>query len=330
MLPQRDSVQYSVVVPLYQEQQNIVRLYEGIREVMEPLCRSYECVFVDDGSSDGSAALLREISAVDSRVSVIRLRRNSGKSAALHAGFNIARGEFIITMDGDLQHSPSDIPAFIEKLEEGYDIVCGRRMVREESRLQQALTRFANWTIGKATRVAIHDFGSGFKAYRRDLVAELPIYGELQRLIPAMANFRGARICEIPIQVRARENGASKYGVRNKLLVAFDVITIYFLLRYVTRPLHFFGLAGVLTGLTGCGIALALVVELFRNVNLVQEHGPLMIFSAVLIVAGVQLVALGLLAEMQVRHYYQARGQTAPYVVETVIHAADKPHASSE
>jgi glycosyltransferase involved in cell wall biosynthesis len=220
-------VRYSIAIPLYNERDSIMPLYQRIKETMESVGRPFECVFVDDGSTDDSLQLLREIALVDSRVTVVGLRQNAGKSQALSAAFSVARGDFIVTMDGDLQHDPADIPRFVDKLEEGFDIVCGRRTERpEESWMQRMSNRVANWVLRSLTGIRIHDWGGGFKAYRRNLVSDLPIYGELQRLIPVLALRRGARVCEIPITIAPRKHGVSKYGMVRKLPVFFDLITV--------------------------------------------------------------------------------------------------------
>lgn len=312
-----EPIRYSVVVPMYNEQENIMPLYQGIKEVMESIGRPFECVFIDDGSIDGSPQLLRNISAVDSRVTTVALRKNFGKSEAVAAGFKAARGRFVITLDGDLQHDPADIPQFIEKLEEGYDIVCGWRSQREEGFLGRVFNRTANWIAAKWTGVDIHDFGGGFKAYRRELVVELPIYGELQRLIPVLALRPDARVCEVPITITPRQRGSSKYGISKKLPFFFDLIAVWFLLRYLSRPLHAFGTAGVISGTVGLLVAGWLgLSKLLYGVSVMQQHGPLLVASAVLIVAGVQLVALGLLAEIHVRHYHQGHRRSAPNEAE--------------
>jgi glycosyltransferase involved in cell wall biosynthesis len=316
------SVRYSVIVPLWNERENITPLYGHLKETLDSVGHTFECVFVDDGSTDGSLPLLQEIAQVDSRVTVVALRHNAGKSVALGAGFNAARGDYVITMDGDLQHDAADIPRFIQKLEEGFDIVCGWRNQRDGSWMHRVAARCANWVLGKLTGVRIRDWGGGFKAYKRQLVSEVPIYGELQRLIPVLALRRGAKICEVPIVAAPREYGASKYGMASKLPVFFDLLTVRFLLRYLSRPLHFFGMAGVFAIFGGGVLGMWMLLwKLLYGVRLMTDHGPLLIFSAVLIIAGVQLLALGLLAEMQVRHYYQSRGRHTPYDVACVIRA---------
>jgi glycosyltransferase involved in cell wall biosynthesis len=319
---------YSVVIPVYNERESLKPLYRGIEEVFENLGQTFECVFVDDGSSDGSLQVLHTMAAMDPRICVVVLRRNCGKSTALAAGFRAAQGDFVITMDGDLQHSPSDLPAFIEKLEQGYDIVCGQRQNREETGLQRVLNGRANWVTAKLTGVNIHDFGGGFKAYRRELVSELPIYGELQRLIPVLASGRQMRICEVPITIAPRDSGVSKYGMRKKLPFLFDLITVRFLSGYITRPLHAFGTAGILA--IGVGSLLAgwlILSKLLYGISVMQEHGPLMIASAVLIIAGIQSFALGLVAELQVWHYHRIQGRPAPNEVARIIRSEE--HATS-
>ena len=321
---------YSIVVPLFNERETITPLYGRLKETLDNVGCSFECVFVDDGSTDGSFRLLQEIALIDSRITALQLRHNAGKSVALCAGFNAARGEYVITMDGDLQHDPADLPRFIKKLEDGYDIVCGRRNYHSGSWWQRTSTWGANWILAKLTGVPIHDFGVGYKAYRRDLISEVPIYGELQRLIPVLALRHNARICEISIATSPREHGESKYGMLSKLPVFFDLLTVRFIMRYLSRPMHFFGTAGVLGMLAGSGIGLWLLWTLLLGQSVMPEHGPLLIFAAVLVLTGVQLFALGLLAEMQVRHYYQGLGRSAPYDVAHLIRAQKNQETLSE
>jgi glycosyltransferase involved in cell wall biosynthesis len=313
-------LKFSIVVPFHNEQENVTELYDRLKAVMESVGESFELVFVDDGSSDSTFELLHDIAAVDSRVVVVKLRRNFGQTSALAAGFDHARGEYVIAMDGDLQHEPADIPNFIAKLEEGYDIVSGWRQTRPENLLLRRIpSRCANWLMARLSDVEIHDFGTTFKAYRRDVLREIPLYGELHRFIPALASWQGASICEIPITSGARLAGTSHYGISRTFRVFFDLITIRFLLRYLSRPLHFFGSAGMAGILSGGIVALSLVLaKLFRQADVMAEHGPLMIFSAVLILGGVQLLGLGLLGEMQVRHYH-APARQAPYAVDRVL-----------
>ncbi|HSC44519.1 MAG TPA: glycosyltransferase family 2 protein [Candidatus Acidoferrum sp.] len=310
-------IRYSIVVPLYNESANVGPLHAALTAVMGALGCAYECIFVDDGSTDETAELLEAIGAADDHVVLVQLRKNSGKSAALAAGFDTAAGRYVITMDGDLQHDAAEIPRFVAKLEEGYDIVCGRRAVRaEETWPQRVANRFANWLLAKLSGVPIHDFGGGFKAYRRDLVAGVPLYGELQRLIPIMALRRGGKICEVPVHIAPRQHGKSKYGMTQKLPFLFDLITVRFLTGYLSRPLHFFGTAGFFAMMAGSLAGLWLLAKkIFFGTAVMQEHGPLMFFAGVLFLCGVQLAALGLLGELQVRHYHDVYDWRGRYSV---------------
>src|ERR1700689_1681838 len=243
---------YSIVVPFHNEEENVTVLYDRLKGVMEHVGDSFELVFVDDGSNDRTCRLLEEIAAVDSRVLVVKLRRNFGQTSALAAGFDNASGEFILAMDGDLQHDPNDIPAFLEKLEEGYDVVSGWRKERIDNFIMRRIpSRCANWLMAKLSGVDIHDFGTTFKAYRREVIQNIPLYGEMHRFIPALASWYGASICEIPIKNVNRERGKSHYGIGRTFRVFFDLLTIRFLLKYMTRPLHFFGGLGAFGRVVG-------------------------------------------------------------------------------
>jgi glycosyltransferase involved in cell wall biosynthesis len=311
---------YSIVVPFHNEQESVTELYDRLKAVMEANGESFELVFVDDGSGDQTFPLLQQIAGVDSRVVVVKLRRNFGQTSALAAGFDHAKGEFIIAMDGDLQHDPADIPLFLEKINEGYDIVSGWRKERVDNFiLRRFPSRVANWTMAKLSGVDIHDFGTTYKAYRRELLEQVPLYGELHRFIPALASGYGATICEIPIKNINRDKGNSHYGISRTFRVFFDLITIRFMLRYLTRPLHFFGTIGMLGIFTGSIIGIWMVIlKLLTHVHVMDQHGPLLVFAAVVIVAGVQLLALGLLGELQVRHFHEPVSGV-PYRVDKVI-----------
>lgn len=311
---------YSIVVPFHNEQESVTELYDRLKAVMEANGESFELVFVDDGSGDQTFPLLQQIAGVDSRVVVVKLRRNFGQTSALAAGFDHAKGEFIIAMDGDLQHDPADIPLFLEKINDGYDIVSGWRKERVDNFiLRRFPSRVANWTMAKLSGVDIHDFGTTYKAYRRELLEQVPLYGELHRFIPALASGYGATICEIPIKNINRDKGNSHYGISRTFRVFFDLITIRFMLRYLTRPLHFFGTIGMLGIFTGSIIGIWMVIlKLLTHVHVMDQHGPLLVFAAVVIVAGVQLLALGLLGELQVRHFHEPVSGV-PYRVDKVI-----------
>jgi glycosyltransferase involved in cell wall biosynthesis len=311
---------YSIVVPFHNEEENVTTLYDRLKEVMEHVGDSFELVFVDDGSNDRTCRLLEEIAAVDSRVLVVKLRRNFGQTSALAAGFDHAEGEFILAMDGDLQHDPGEIPVFLEKLEEGYDVVSGWRKERIDNFVMRRFpSRCANWLMAKLSSVDIHDFGTTFKAYRREVIHNIPLYGEMHRFIPALASWYGASICEVPITNVNRERGKSHYGIGRTFRVFFDLMTIRFLLKYMTRPLHFFGLLGALGIFGGGGISVFLLaLKIITHQHVMDEHGPLFVIAGVMILGGTQLLALGLLGELQVRHYHAAT-QRAPYTIDRLV-----------
>jgi glycosyltransferase involved in cell wall biosynthesis len=315
---------YSIVVPFHNEEENVTVLYARLKQVMEQVGESFELVLVDDGSNDRTYKLLEEIAAVDSRVLVVKLRRNFGQTSALAAGFDHASGEFILAMDGDLQHDPNDIPNFLEKLDEGYDVVSGWRKERIDNFvLRRFPSRCANWMMAKLSGVDIHDFGTTFKAYRREIIHNIPLYGEMHRFIPALASWYGASICEIPIHNINRERGKSHYGLGRTFRVFFDLLTIRFLLRYMSRPLHFFGSLGALGILGGTGMAMILLaMKIFNpSMDMLIHHGPMFIIGSVLIIAGIQMLAIGLLGELQVRHYYTGQ-HPASYTVDRVVRLA--------
>ena len=321
---------YSIVVPFHNEEENVTALYARLKQVMEQVGESFEMVLVEDGSSDRTYKLLEEIAAVDSRVLVVKLRRNFGQTSALAAGFDHATGEFILAMDGDLQHDPNEIPNFLEKLEEGYDVVSGWRRERVDNVLMRRIpSRCANWLMARLSGVEIHDFGTTFKAYRREVIQNIPLYGEMHRFIPALASWYGASICEIPIRNANRERGKSHYGIGRTFRVFFDLMTIRFLLRYMGRPLHFFGGFGALGMLAGSIIStvlLGLKLE-HPHQSVMDLHGPMFVIGAVLIVAGIQLLAIGLLGELQVRHFHTSQQRT-PYTVDRIVRLASTEEQS--
>jgi glycosyltransferase involved in cell wall biosynthesis len=312
---------YSIVVPFHNEEDNVTVLYARLKQVMEQVGDSFELVLVDDGSSDRTYKLLEEIAAVDSRVLVVKLRRNFGQTSALAAGFDNASGEFILAMDGDLQHDPNDIPAFLEKLEEGYDVVSGWRKERIDNFVMRRIpSRCANWLMAKLSGVDIHDFGTTFKAYRHEVIQNIPLYGEMHRFIPALASWYGASICEIPIKNVNRERGKSHYGIGRTFRVFFDLLTIRFLLKYMSRPLHFFGTFGALGILAGSMTSATLLGMkiIHPHQNVMDEHAPLFVIAGVLILAGIQLLAIGLLGELQVRHFHTSQNR-APYTIDRIV-----------
>lgn len=300
----------SIVIPIHNEEPAILPLYDRLTTVLEALDRRYEIIFVDDASTDRSFELLTNLVETDARLKVIRLRRNFGQTGALAAGFDEAQGEIIISLDGDLQHDPADIPALLEKVEEGYDIASGWRKERVDNAVTRKIpSRIANWMMKRASGVELHDFGTTFKAYRAEVLKEINLYGELHRFIPALASFYGARIAEVPIKNIERPNGASHYGLGRTLRVFFDIITIKFLLRYLTRPMHFFGMWGLGGIGTGGAILLMLVVEKFMGRDIMEEHGPLLVAGALLIISGLIFFSTGLIGELLMRTYFESQGR---------------------
>jgi glycosyltransferase involved in cell wall biosynthesis len=301
----------SVVVPLYNESAVAQELYERLTKTLASTGLSYELIFIDDGSSDGTLQLLRKIVAGDSKVVVIELRRNFGQTPALVAGFDVARGQIIISMDGDLQHLPEEIPGFIEKLNEGYDVVSGWRKKRVDNLLVRKIpSKIANWLASKISGVDIHDFGTTFKAYRREIIEELHLYGEMHRFIPALLSQSGAKIIEIPITNVIRPSGSSNYGIGRTFRVAFDLITLRFLLGYLTKPLHFFGRAAfycILASILMAGYVL--FDKLYYNVPVLVAHGPMAGLAAVLLMVGTVFIATGLIGEMISRVYFESTDQ---------------------
>ena len=310
----------SIVVPFHNEERNVTELYSRLCAVMEDTGWEYQFVFVDDGSTDLTYKLLKELALIDPRVTIVKLRRNFGQTAALAAGFAHCNGDYIIAMDGDLQHDPADIPKFLEKLEEGYDLVSGWRKHRIDNFwLRRIPSRCANWLMAKLSGVNIHDFGTTFKAYRGEMLHELPLYGEMHRFIPALASAYGASICEIPIHNSHRKHGISHYNLSRTFRVMFDLLTIRFLLRYMSRPLHFFGRLGLINMIAGSAIAFWLVAwKVIFGMSIVQQHGLLMVFAGMLILVGLQLLALGLLGELQVWQYFNPSARK-PYSVSEVV-----------
>lgn len=300
----------SIVVPIHNEEPAILPLYDRLTRVLDRLQKPYEIIFVDDASTDRSFDLLANLVETDSRLKVMRLRRNFGQTAALAAGFDEAQGNIIISLDGDLQHDPEDIPALLGKLDEGFDIASGWRKNRIDNAFTRKIpSRIANWLMAKASGVDLRDFGTTFKAYRAEILKDINLYGELHRFIPALASFYGARIAEVPIRNVQRPSGHSHYGLGRTFSVLFDIITIKFLLSYFTRPMHFFGKLG-LAGTTVGGLIMAyLAIFKLMGGELVQDHGPLMIAGAMLLITGIMMFSTGILGEVMIRTYFESQGR---------------------
>lgn len=300
----------SVVIPIHNEENAILRLYDRLTSVLEKIGRRYEIIFVDDASADRSFELLSNLVETDRRLKVIRLRRNFGQTAALSAGFDEAQGNIVVSMDGDLQHAPEDLPALLEKIDEGYDIASGWRYHRQDNLVMRKIpSRIANWLMSKVSGVDLHDFGTTYKAYRAEILKDINLYGELHRFIPALASLYGARIAEVPIQNPPRVGGASHYGIGRTFNVFFDILTIRFFLKYFTRPMHFFGRLGFLTGFTGGAILFGLMIKKFLGYEIIMEHGPLLAAGGILLISGLMLFVAGLLGEMMMRTYFESQGR---------------------
>ncbi len=306
----------SLVVPVFNEAANLPDLYREIAAACDPLPLRSEFLFIDDGSRDGSFEALRKIQAADPRVRVIRFRRNFGQTAAMSAGFDHARGEVVVTLDADLQNDPADIPRLLEKLGEGYDIVAGWRKCRKDRFLSRRLpSRLANRLISRLTGVRLHDYGCTLKAFRRDVLRQINLYGELHRFIPAIASKIGVEIAEIPVNHRPRSRGRSKYNILRTPRVLLDLLTVKFLLSYSTRPLQIFGLIGLFSGFAGLVIAAVLSYErLFLRQSIANR--PLLLLAILLIVIGIQFITLGLMAEIMVRAYHESAAKRIYHVKE--------------
>ena len=307
---------YSVVIPLYNERDNLAPLHAELSRVMQALGRAYELVFVDDGSIDGSIEVLRQIKSADKNVRVISLARNSGQTAALACGFTHATGDVIIAMDGDGQNDPADIPRLLAKLDEGYDLASGWRTERwQAERFTRRLPSMAaNSLISAMTGVKLHDYGCTFKAYRRELARSLQLYGEMHRFVPAIAAEQGARIAEVEVGFRPRRAGTSKYGLWRIVRTLLDLITVKFLSGYSTAPIQVFGLIGIVLGGLGGLWTFILVLE---KILLGRELGnrPALLLAVLLVVVGVQFVSIGLLGEMLARTYHESQGKPI-YVIK--------------
>jgi glycosyltransferase involved in cell wall biosynthesis len=308
----------SVAIPLYNEVESLPELIAAINVVLQETGLSYEILCIDDGSTDGSTQLLKELAQKEPYLRGILLRRNYGQTPAMAAGFNYARGRAIVTLDGDLQNDPADIPLLLAKLEEGYDLVSGWRKNRQDDALTRLLpSKIANWLIGGMTGVKVHDYGCSLKAYRAELVADMNLYGELHRFLPALAYIEGARIAELPVRHHARKYGHSKYGLGRTIRVVLDLFTVFFMRKFLTRPMHVFGSLGIICTVLGTVLGGYLT---FLKFGLGKQIGdrPLLILVAILILAGVQLFSFGLLAELLMRTYHESQGRPIYRVREVV------------
>jgi glycosyltransferase involved in cell wall biosynthesis len=314
-----------LVSPVFNEAENLEELYDEITQACQRLGKSYEIMFVDDGSTDQSLSLLKKLQSQDSKIKIIRLRKNFGQTAALSAGFDHASGNIIITLDADLQNDPNDFSLLLEKTQQGYDIVSGWRYKRRDRFLTRRLpSALANWLISFITRVKLHDYGCTLKAFQCDVVKNINLYGEMHRFIPAIASNMGVSIAEVKVNHRPRKYGKSKYSIMRFVKVVFDLLTVKFLLSYSTRPLQIFGLFGLFSGIIGGIIALYLSYQrLILQISLANR--PLLLLSVLLMVIGIQFITLGLLAEILVRTYHESLEKRIYYIKEIIESDAEKP-----
>src|SRR5262245_2968467 len=308
----------SVVIPLFNEVENVRPLYGELKSTMKEMGRSWEVIFVDDGSTDGTDEVLRGLYAQEEGVCVVKLRRSFGQTAAMTAGFNHARCEIIVCLDGDLQNDPQDIARLVSKLAEGYDVVSGWRANRQDGFwLRTFPSRVANWLISRTTGTYLHDYGCSLKAYRADMIRELRLYGEMHRFIPALIGGNGARIAELPVNHSPRRHGRSKYGISRTVRVVLDLLTVKFLLSFLTKPLQIFGLIGLLSLSTGMVICFYLaVMKVFVGYGLAER--PLLLLGVFLAIVGVQFLCMGILAEIQTRSYHES-SEKRTYSIREVL-----------
>jgi len=314
----KEPIYLTVVIPIYNEKQNISYLYDNLNNVLPDIGKKYEVILIDDGSIDGSFKELLKIHENNKNYKIIRFRKNFGQTPAMSAGFDYANGEIIITLDADLQNDPKDIPALLKKIDEGYDIVSGWRINRQDKAVSRRLpSKIANWLIARLTGVKIHDYGCTLKAYRSDVVKNVELYGEMHRYIPAVASWMGISVAEVPVHHHSRKFGKSKYGISRTIRVILDIITIKYLLSYSQRPIQIFGLIGIVTGAIGIIITIYLIImRLFFNMALSSR--PLFTLSIFMIFIGVQLITMGILGELIMRTYHEASGKPT-YAVKEII-----------
>ena len=308
----------SIVIPVFNEEENLSLIYEELKGVMHGMKMDYEILFIDDGSTDTSLDILRGLQRQDPAVRAVSFRRNFGQTAAMSAGFDYATGDVIITMDADLQNDPHDIPQMIAKIEEGYDVVTGWRHDRKDAFFNRKLPSIiANKIISLTTKVSLHDYGCTLKAFRREVIKNIKLYGEMHRFIPAIASGMGISFTEIKVNHRPRKYGISKYGISRTIRVILDLITVKFLLSYATRPIQVFGLLGFASGTVGFLIALVMTIQRqFFGVPLADR--PLLFLAILLIFVGIQFISLGLIAELQARTYHESQQKPVYYVREVL------------
>jgi glycosyltransferase involved in cell wall biosynthesis len=306
-----------VVVPLYNEEESLPHLVEQLLAALRPSGERFELVLVNDGSSDRTAEVLERLSQDIPELVGVLLRKNYGQTAAMVAGFDVAQGEVIVSLDGDLQNDPADIPMLLAKLREGYDLVSGWRHQRQDAALQRKLpSKIANRLIGRVTGVRLHDYGCSLKAYRRDVLSDMRLYGELHRFLPALAFIEGARITEVKVNHRARQFGSSKYGIDRTFRVLMDLLTVWFMKRFLTRPMYVFGFGGLIAILLSLVASSYLLAVKLMGGDIANR--PLLTLAVVLGLAGIQLFCFGLLGELQIRTYHESQDRPIYRIRETL------------
>ena len=307
----------SVVVPLYNEEESLPYLVEQLTDALRPSGERFELVLVNDGSSDRTAEVLEQLSHKVPELVAVLLRKNYGQTAAMAAGFDVAQGDVIVSLDGDLQNDPADIPMLLAKLREGYDLVSGWRHQRQDAALQRKLpSRIANRLIGRVTGVKLHDYGCSLKAYRREVLSDMRLYGELHRFLPALAFIEGARITEVKVNHRARQYGSSKYGIDRTFRVLMDLLTVWFMKRFLTRPMYVFGFGGLIAMFGSLLASTYLLVVKLMGGDI--GNRPLLTLAVVLGLAGIQLFCFGLLGELLIRTYHESQGRPIYRIRETL------------
>ena len=308
----------SVVVPIMNEEESINELYPRLKDVLGKLGKTYEVIFVDDGSTDQSFKILKSLAGREEKVRVIRFRTNFGQTAALSAGFKYANGDIIVTIDADLQNDPEDIPKLLEKMNEGYDVVSGWRKKRQDPLFTRRVPSFfANKLISRITGVCLHDYGCTLKAYRKEVIKNIDLYGEMHRFIPALAKWVGASIGEVVVKHSPRKYGRSKYGLSRTIAVILDLVTVRFLMSYSTKPIQIFGLLGIISGGIGFFMGVCLVIQR-QFFGIALSNRPVLLLAVLLMVVGIQFVSMGLLGEMQVRTYHESQNKPI-YVVKEIL-----------
>jgi glycosyltransferase involved in cell wall biosynthesis len=314
----------SIVIPIKDERDNLKPLHERLVAALRPLGKSYEIIFVDDGSEDGSYQIMEGLARRDPSVKIVRLRRNFGQSAALQAGIDFSSGDVLITLDGDLQNDPADIPRLLAKLDEGYDAVLGQRAKRQDGFfIRKVPSLIANWMIRKVTGTPIKDMGCTLRAMRRDLAESLPLYGEMHRFVPVLAQQYGGRLAQIPVRHHPRTAGKTKYNLTRTVRVVLDLITVKFLHTYLTRPMHVMGLAGIFCMALGF-ISLLLTIWMKHAYGTFMTGNPLLLLSALLELIGVQFITMGLIGEMMSRTYFESQGKKA-YTIRNTLNVENDP-----